>query len=92
MKDYSYIAVVEPINDYGCRFIVRSKDSPINDGSIVVLTINRRAVYAKVLHSAYLQFGGEEEAMLAEFGEIRNVEKIYCQTWENDEEVTEDGN
>ena len=92
MKKYSYIGVVDSLFDYGCKFMVRSTDCPIYDGNIVKFTVNRLPVHAKVIHSAFLPMGGEEEAMLAEFGEIYEVEKVYGLSWEKNEEVTENGN
>lgn len=92
MKDYCYIGVVGSLFDYGCLFIVRSTDCTIYEGNIVAFTVNRLTVHAKVLHSAFLPIGSEEEAMLAEFGEIYEVEKVYGLAWEKEEEVTEDGN
>ena len=92
MKKYSYIGVADPLFDYGCRFIVRSTDSPICEGNIVAFTVNKLIVHANVLHSAFLPISGEEEAMLAEFGKIHEVEKIYGLAWEKEEEATEDGN
>ena len=92
MKKYSYIGVVDSLFDYGCKFIVRSADCPIYEGNIVAFTVNRQIVHAEVLHSAFLPIGGEEEAMLAEFGEVYEVDKVYGLAWEKKEEVTEDGN
>ena len=49
-------------------------------------------VYAKVRHAAFLPIGSEEEAMLAEFGQIYEVEEIYGLAWKKKEEEKEDGN
>lgn len=92
MKDYSYIGVAEDILGDCSRFVVRSTEKPIRKGDIVVFRRERTIVQAEVLHSAFLRVGCDEEAMLAEFGEICEVEKIYNLYWEKDEEVTEDGN
>ena len=91
MKEYSYIGVVDAIFDQGCRFIVRSNDCPIHECNIVAFTVDHKTVYAKVLHAAFLPIGSEEEAMLAEFGEIYEVEEIYGLAWKMKKEVIEDG-
>lgn len=92
MKDYSYIGVAEDILEDGTRFVVRSTECPIHKGDIVVFTAEQSIVQANVLHSAFMPIGSDEEAMLAEFGEIRNIEKIYTLHWEKAEEVIENGN
>lgn len=93
MKNYSYIGVIEDLMGDEERFIVRSTtDHSIKAGNIVAITIGRNTILGEVLHSAFLPIGSEEEAMLSEFGEIYEVEKIYGLAWEKKEEVTEDGN
>ena len=95
MNDYSYIGVAESISfgyGSGAKFLVRSRGHSIREGNIVELTSGGAVVHAEVLHSAFLPLGCEEEAMLAEFGEIHEVEKIYSLVWKKKEEVTEDGN
>ena len=93
MKDYSYIGVAESISfgiGSGAKFLVRSNDCPIHEDNIVVFKSGTTVVHAEVLHASFLPIGSEEEAMLAEFGEIHEVEKIYGLAWEKKEEVTED--
>ena len=92
MKDYSYIGVAEDILGDCSRFVVRSTEKPIRKGDIVVFRRERTIVQAEVLHSAFLPIGSDEEAMLAEFGVICDVEKIYKLHWEKTEEVIENGN
>ena len=92
MKEYSYIGVANALFEYGGKFLVRSTECPILEGNIVALKIGEKTLYAEVLHAAFLLIGSEEEAMLAEFGDIHDVDKIYALAWEKKEEVTEDGN
>lgn len=92
MKKYSYIGVIEDLMCDEARFVVRSTDHSIHAGNIVAITIGRNTILGEVLHSAFLPIGSEEEAMLAEFGEVYEVEKIYGLAWEKKEEVTENGN
>ncbi len=85
MREYSYIGVAEEIVS-GAKFLVRSNDCPIHDGNIVELSINGNRPLAEVKRAAFLQIGSEEEAMLAEFGEIHDVEKIYACAWDKKKE------
>lgn len=85
MKDYSYIGVAEDLVD-GAKFLVRSKACPIHDENIVEVKINGNRFLLNVLHAAFLLIGSEEEAMLAEFGEIHDVEKIYACAWDKKKE------
>ena len=91
MKDYSYIGVIEDLIDEE-RFVVRSKDYSISAENIVEITVRGKALLGKVLHAAYLPIGSEEEAMLAEFGKIYIVDKIYRLAWNYEEEATKNGN
>ena len=80
MKDYFYIGVAESISfgfGGGAKFLVKADDCSLRKGGIVKFAVGSAIVYAEVLHSAYLPSGGEEEAMLAEFGTIYEAEKIY---------------
>ena len=89
MKEYSYVGVASSVGVGlgGVKFLVRSKEHSIHKGSIVKFTVDNRAtVYADVLHASYLPIGSEEEAMLAEFGDVYEVEKIYGLDWEKKEE------
>ena len=88
MKKFSYIGIAKDLCTC-TRFLVRC-DRPIDAGDIVVLKIGPQSCRAEVMRSAYLLIGGDEEAMLSEFGEIREVEKVYQLHWEKEEEVTED--
>ena len=90
MNEYSYICVAEDL-DSGSKFLVRSVRH-IKARDIVVFKIGLTTVHAEVIHSAFLRIGCKEEAMLAEFGEIREVDKVYELSWEKEEEETEDGN
>ena len=95
MREYSYIGVAEnAIFGVGSevKFLVRSTKHTLHEGNIVALKIGEKTIYAEVLHAAYVRIGSEEEAMLAEFGDIHDVDKIYDLAWEKKEEVTEDGN
>ena len=85
MKEYSYIGVGEEIND-GFKVIVKSSACPIHEGNIVRVLINDIPFYAEILHAAFLLVGSEEESMLAEFGEIHEVEKIYGLAWDKKKE------
>ena len=91
MKDYSYFGVAEDLNT-GAKFLVESNNCNIHSDNIIMFTTGNKHVYAQVLHSAFLPTGSEEKAMLAEFGEIRKVEKIYRLAWVKKEEEIEDGN
>ena len=86
MKEYSYIGVIEDLMCEEARFVVRSTDHSIHAGNIVAITIGENAIFGEVLHSAFLPIGSEEEAMLTEFGEIHEVEKIYGLAWLKKEE------
>ena len=86
MNKYSYIGVIEDLMGDNERFVVRSADCPIHAGNIVQISIGRNTFLGEVLHSAFLPIGSEEEAMLAKFGAIREVEKVYNLAWENKEE------
>lgn len=92
MKEYSYIGVVQELSNPDVKFLVRSTDCSICDGNIVLFRFDNWTIFAKVLHTAFLSIGSEEEAMLAEFGTIYDVEKIYAPTWEKKEEEKENGN
>lgn len=92
MKEYSYIGVIEDLMGDEERFVVRSVDCSIHAGNIVAITIGRNTILGEVLHAAFLPIGSEEEAMLSEFGNIYEVEKIYRLTWEKEEEEEENGN
>lgn len=85
MKEYSYIGVAEDLVE-GTKFIVKSNDHTLNEKNIVMFVIGGVPVYAEVLKAAFLRIGGSEEAMLTEFGEIHEVEKIYCLAWKKKEE------
>ena len=89
MKQYSYIGVAEDSLD-GVKFIVRSKTHPIHSGDIVYFWCGSSGVFAEVLTAAFLRIGGDEETMLAEFGEIHDVDKIYTPTWSNAKEEKKD--
>ena len=91
MREYSYIGVAEVQND-GYKFLVRSNDCPIHNENIVEIKIDGNIVLLKVLHAAFLQIGSEEEAMLAEIGEIHDVEKIYACAWDKKKEEEKNGN
>lgn len=91
MKSYSYIGVAEDLNT-GTKFLVSSTNHPIHEESIVMFKVRSNWIYAEVIKAAYLRIGGDEEAMLAEFGAIYPAEKIYGLAWKTKEEVTEDGN
>ena len=91
MSKYSYIGVAEDLNT-GTKFIVSSTDHSIHEKNIVMCVVCGVPVYAEVIRAAFLRIGSDEEAMLAEFGEIYPAEKIYGLAWEKKEEVTEDGN
>ena len=86
MKEFSYIGVIVDLMGDEERFVVRSADSPIHAGNIVQISIGRNTILGEVLHSAFLPIGSEEEAMLSEFGAIREVEKVYNLAWEKKEE------
>lgn len=90
MDKYSYIGVIEDLMGDEERFVVRSADCPIHAGNIVQITIGRNTLLGEVLHSAYLPIGSEEEAMLSEFGDIHEVEKVYNLAWEKKEEEEKD--
>ncbi len=85
MREYSYIGVAEDLFDE-VKYLVRSNNCPIHDGNIVMFVINSVPIHAEVLKAAFLRIGGEEEAMLAEFGEIHDVEKIYDLAWDKKKE------
>ena len=85
MSEYSYIGVAEDLVE-GTKFLVRSNECPIFDGNVVVIAFGEELVYAEVIKAAYLKIGGEEEAMLAEFGKIHEVEKIYALAWDKKKE------
>ena len=85
MSEYSYIGVAEDLVE-GTKFLVRSNECPIFDGNIVVIAFGDELVYAEVIKAAYLKIGGEEEAMLAEFGKIHDAEKIYACAWDKKKE------
>ena len=91
MKEYSYIGVAEDLT-CGAKYLVRSSDCNIHNCNIVSFKFNCAIVYAKVLYAAFLPIGCEEESMLAEFGEIYEVEEIYGLAWKKKEEEKEDGN
>ena len=92
MKEYSYIGVIQDLMCEEARFVVRATGHSIHAGSIVAIKVGSNTILGEVLHSAFLPIGSDEEAMLSEFGEIHEVEKIYGLDWEKKEEVTEDGN
>lgn len=85
MKDYSYIGVAEDLVE-GAKFLVSSKDCPIHNENIVMFKVGCKCVFAAVLVASFLRIGGEEVAMLAEFGEIYDVEKIYALAWDKKKE------
>ena len=90
MKEYSYIGVIEDLMGDEERFVVRSAYCPIYAGNVVEIAIGRNTFLGVVLHSAYLQIGGEEEAMLSELGTIHEVQKVYGLSWEKKKEVNKD--
>lgn len=81
MREYSYIGVAEDLVE-GTKFIVKSNDYNLHEKNIVMFVIGGVPIYAEVLNAAYLRIGGNEEAMLTEFGEIHKVEKIYGLAWD----------
>lgn len=85
MKEYSYIGVAEDLVE-GTKFIVKSNSCNLHEKNIVMFVVGGVPIYAEVLKAAFLRIGGNEEAMLAEFGEIHEVEKIYGLDWEKKEE------
>ena len=91
MSEYSYIGVAKEIVS-GAKFLVRSNNCPIFDGNIVEISINGNRPLAEVLKAAFLCIGGDEESMLAEFGEIHEVEKIYAVAWDKKKEEEKNGN
>lgn len=85
MSEYSYIGLAKCLST-GAKFLVRSNDCPIFDGNIVEIKLGEVRFHAAVLHAAYLSIGGVEETILAEFGEIHDVEKIYACAWDKKKE------
>ena len=85
MNEYSYIGVAEDLVE-GTKFIVKSNSCNLHEKNIVKIVVCGMPIYAEVLKAAFLRIGGNEEAMLAEFGEIHEVEKIYDLAWEKKEE------
>lgn len=85
MKEYSYIGVAEDLVE-GTKFIVKSNSCNLHEGNIVMFVIGGVPIYAEVLKAAFLRIGGNEEAMMTEFGDIHEVEKIYGLAWKKKEE------
>ena len=91
MSEYSYIGVVADLVD-GDKYLVRSNDCPIFEGNIVEFNFNGNRPLAEVLRAAFLRIGGDEETMLAAFGDIYDVEKIYACAWDKKKEEEKNGN
>ena len=91
MKEYCYIGVAEDLQNE-VKYLVKSYTCPIHEESIVVFTIGGATICAEVLKASFLRVGGEEEAMLAEFGDIHEVEKIYDIAWDKKKGEEKNGN
>ena len=90
MKKFSYIGVAKDLCT-GTKFLVRC-DRPISARDIVAFKVGMQGCHAEIMRSAYFLIGGDEEAMLSVFGEIREVEKVYQLYWEKEEEGEKNGN
>lgn len=91
MSDYYYIGTAKIIGA-DRLVLVKTESGYLGEGNIVSVNTGVLRTAAEVICTSMVKRGGKDEAIMNSIEPAYEVDKIYHLSWENKEEVTEDGN
>ena len=72
--------------------LVKTESGYLSEGNIVLVNTGVMRISAEVICTSMVKKGSKDEAIMNSIEPAYEVDKIYHLSWENKEEVSEDGN
>ena len=72
--------------------LVKTESGYLSEGNIVSVNTGVMRISAEVICTSMVKEGSKDEAIMNSIEPAYEVDKIYHLSWENKEEVSEDGN
>ena len=72
--------------------LVKTESVYLSEGNIVLVNTGVMRISAEVICTSMVKKGSKDEAIMNSIEPAYEVDKIYHLSWENKEEVSEDGN
>ena len=91
MADYYYIGTAKIIGA-DRLILVKTEAGYLSEGNIVLVNTGVLRASAEVIFTSMVKKGSKDEAIMNSIEPAYEVDKIYHLSWENKEEVSEDGN
>lgn len=91
MDNYYYIGTAKIIGA-DRLILVKTESGYLSEGNIVLVNTGVMRVSAEVICTSMVKKGSKDEAIMNSIEPAYEVDKIYHLSWENKEEVSEDGN
>ena len=91
MKDLYYIGTAKVIGA-DRLILVKTETGYLSEGNIVLVNTGVIRTMAEVICTSLVSKGSDAEKILNSVSPAYEVERVYHQYWEKNEEVSEDGN
>ena len=91
MSDYYCIGTAKIIGA-DRLILVKTEAGYLSEGNIVLVNTGVLRTSAEVICTSMVKKGSKDEAIMNSIEPAYEVDKIYHLSWENKEEVSEDGN